>query len=639
MRIINNNTIIAIVIIILFTSLNIFSQNLTKEVSQAIEGKNEGEKIDLLIDFGDSFYKSKQYSKSVNCYNAASTIYLESNNNNGVAYCCNKIGNSYVKNKNYKKAISAFKKAKQNYASSNKKQIFNVTFNLADAYTYNKQYKIAIKYYKEAAIYVENINDHKNLAYIYNQIAGAYANWGNVAKAITYYKKAETKAGDSGLKSLELAIAQNIKDLEENISNKQAHVTEYDKQKKKEEKVYVENLKNDFESKKQEHLFSLKEISKLSYENQAKQYKLHAINEKYNKEVAENKLNAQEIKNLEQEKTIHKLEILQKENEINNQRKVLVIIGASLILLILLFFFIVILYRQKRKNLFIVEKQKEEINQHNTILNKVNEEIASQRDTLEEQNDNITKSILYAEKIQNSILPSQNLISQNIANFFVLFKPKDIVSGDFYWFYKKGDSYWGAIVDCTGHGVPGAFMSMIGNSLLNKIILEEATTTPSGLLTKLNKELKYALGQSKREDASDDGMDMTVVKINQKKKEMLISLANHSAIVVKENKAEIIEGDIYSIGGLFSDMEDLEFTDKVVDISKGTSIYMYSDGYQDQFGGPKNKKYTPERLKDKIIELQNLKLSEQNKALEHEIEEWKGNTNQIDDILVVGIKF
>ena len=606
----------AVLLLVLLATLNLFSQNLPLDVTTALEGKQDGEKINILVAFGKDYFKKSDLDNSVSCYRAAGDLYDKVGNKEGLAYCQRKAGMAYYKKGDYTKTIEILKSAKKNYTAINDNNgIYNSAFTIGDSYSRKKDSKNAIKIYNEA---LKVTNNPKKEAEVLYRIAISYNQWGNYEQAILYFKKAEKKANSVGLQDLANKAKNNIETVESNLNNKKNRITQFEEEKEQEKEEYVENLQEDLEVTKQENLISLKEIDKLSYENQVKQYKLHLIQDKYDKQLLENEIKSKDIELLKTANQLKQAEIETKEIKINNQRKVLVIIGVSLAVVLLLLFYIAVLYRQKKKTLILVNKQKEEISK---------------------QNLEITDSIRYAQKIQRSILPSNDKVSSYIKDFFVIFKPKNIVSGDFYWFYQKGDDVWGAIVDCTGHGVPGAFMSMIGNSLLNKIITEKEVASPSDLLMRLNAELNYALKQNQNEDISDDGMDMTVIKINEKKSEFTLSLANHNAIVIEDNKAYRLKGDIYSIGGLFSELPEIAFTDHTFKISKGTSVYMFSDGYEDQFGGVDNKKYSIERMEKKIVSIQDKVLAEQKDILKTDFDKWKAGLDQIDDVLIFGLKF
>ncbi len=635
---------ILLLVVFVISTVGVFSQNLPNEVKNELNGKDANAQLDILLNYGKK-YSNSNVANSVNCYKAASNIYEKAGDKAGIAYCINKAGKVYLKAKNYNSAITEFERAKEMYnAVGDKKNQYSVTFNIGDSYMYLKKYNKAIKTYKEAYSLIKNNNDYKSQAYILNQLGAAYASSGNKKDAYNTFEKALGKAKKANLNDLASGIQINLDKAKWNKASKK------EKQQIKENEdvenaQIVKNLQEDIEIKEQQNLMSMQEIEKLSFEMQAKELKLVHIQDEYEKQLMENEIKEGSIKLLEAQNNLKEYKIKEGETKIAEQRKILIIIGASLAVVILLLLFIIVLYRQKKKNLAIVKKQKEVIDEKNTILSQANEEIAAQRDELEEQKDvlnkqnvEITASIKYAERIQNSILPSHDRISKYIPNYFIFFSPKNIVSGDFYWFNKKGDEYWGAVVDCTGHGVPGAFMSMIGNSLLNKIILEAEVTTPAILLKRLNKEIDYALNQNRGDDTTDDGMDMTVVKINSNDKKFTISLANHNAVVVKGDKLHRIEGDIFSIGGLFYSEND-EFTNHEISMDEGTSVYMFSDGYQDQFGGKDNKKYTIEKMEQNFLSIKDKTMQEQQDIMTNEFDEWKGINEQIDDILLVGIKF
>ena len=269
--------------------------------------------------------------------------------------------------------------------------------------------------------------------------------------------------------------------------------------------------------------------------------------------------------------------------------------------------------------------------------NKKLEEIVKDRTKeIEDKNVLITDSIKYAKHIQNAVLPSQEIISEEFKNAFIYFKPRDIVSGDFYWYHKKNNSHYIAVADCTGHGVPGAFMSMIGNTLLNQIIRESDIEKPSEILGRLNIELKKAFVSS---ETQDDGMDITVCRINRNDNTFEISMANHIALIVCDNKVEEIEGDIFSIGGPFAKPEELQFANYKRDIKPNMSLYMFSDGYSDQFGGPEDKKLMISKLKELVLENVQKDIGEQKNIIKEYFVKWKGDSKQIDDVLIIGIKF
>lgn len=277
------------------------------------------------------------------------------------------------------------------------------------------------------------------------------------------------------------------------------------------------------------------------------------------------------------------------------------------------------------------------------------EKVIERTKKIEEQKTKITDSIAYAKKIQEAMLPSEKLLKSHFPDSFIFFRPKDIVSGDFYWFAQPETDEWGkvnrqvflAAADCTGHGVPGAFMSMIGNTLLNEIVNNKKVFSPAQILSDLNIGVIDALNQKDvdNEESQSDGMDITICKIDKQKGIIELSCANHVVIVINDEGSQIIEGDIYSIGGLFSVIRKPKYTNHTIKITKNTSLYMFSDGYQDQFGGIKNQKFMLNRLQELLFEIRNEPMSLQLKKIEDSFDKWKGDQRQIDDILVMGVRF
>ena len=273
-------------------------------------------------------------------------------------------------------------------------------------------------------------------------------------------------------------------------------------------------------------------------------------------------------------------------------------------------------------------------------LKKSQEIINNQNKLLSKRNAQITKSISYAKRIQDALLPLSEKINNSLDNYFVLYLPKDIVSGDHYWITREKDISIIAVIDSTGHGVPGAFMSIIGHNLLKEIVIEKKITEPDIILKHLNSEVNKALHSSNEEyNYQHDGMDVTICQIDHYNNTIKLAGANHYCYIVKNNTLEIIEGDIFSIGGLLSQNTKLKFTNHEFNIKDIQGLYMFSDGYQDQFGGPENKKFMVTQFKRLLEEIHNETSLDQKRILKEKFLNWKGNYDQIDDVLVFGIKF
>lgn len=259
-------------------------------------------------------------------------------------------------------------------------------------------------------------------------------------------------------------------------------------------------------------------------------------------------------------------------------------------------------------------------------------EVVQKSMEIEEKNRDITASIRYAERIQRAMLPKEDTFRDT----FVLFLPKDIVSGDFYWMYDNGDWQFIAAADCTGHGVPGAFMSIIGHNSLNKVVREYGLTRPAAIVDQLNIEVMKSLLQ-RHEKAINDGMDLALIAFNKKNFTLEFAGAYTPLYVVRRGEVTVYKGDRFPIGMATMD-EKKNFTNQPVEIQPGDMIYMCSDGYADQFGSADIKKFKSANVKRVLSEIWHLPMAEQKYRLEKEIMDWKGDLNQVDDIMFIGTK-
>ena len=247
----------------------------------------------------------------------------------------------------------------------------------------------------------------------------------------------------------------------------------------------------------------------------------------------------------------------------------------------------------------------------------------------------LNDSINYAKRIQNAMLPDTALLHDCFPESFIFFRPKDVLSGDFYWFKNDGNTFFAAAADCTGHGIPGALMSMIGIEKLNSSVL--TTKLPSEILKQLNKNIVFALSQSNQYEHSFDGMDIALCSINIDTLILHFAGANRPLWIVRNNTIEEIKGTKQAIGGI-STMLTPNFESIEIQLYKGDTFYMFSDGFADQFGGESDKKLLSKNFKQLLLSMQGLLMSEQEIHLLQFIETWKATTDQIDDILVIGIR-
>lgn len=260
--------------------------------------------------------------------------------------------------------------------------------------------------------------------------------------------------------------------------------------------------------------------------------------------------------------------------------------------------------------------------------------ISKQKEIIEKKNINITASITYAERIQKASLPQIEAIQTELTNSFILFKPKDIVSGDFYWFSKLGNKIIIAAVDCTGHGVPGAFMSLVGLNLLSAIVNENKITETNLILEELHKRVRIALRQDIT--SNQDGMDMSLCVIDKVEKKIEFTGARNPLIYIQNNTLFRIKGDKRGIGGTQSTHST--FTKHTISFQEKTSFYLFTDGYQDQFGGENDRKFMIKNMMDMFLKNHQLPMKEQKQIYEDKIIKWMQSSKQIDDILMIGFQ-
>lgn len=254
------------------------------------------------------------------------------------------------------------------------------------------------------------------------------------------------------------------------------------------------------------------------------------------------------------------------------------------------------------------------------------------------KNKKITESINYARRIQGAILPNNRFINKVLPESFILYKAKDVVSGDFPWFMQIGDDIYLAAVDCTGHGVPGALISLIGYFLLNDIVRSRKISDPGLILDQLDEGVTQTLKQDLDDSKTKDGMDIALCKINLKKGEVEYAGAHRSLYFVHQGELTEFKGNKFPIGGgIYKNQTN--FTNNKVKISKGDSIFFCSDGFPDQFGGPLNRKFGPQKLRELILNNLNEDMNKVHEIIEAEWEEWKGDVKQTDDVLLIGVKF
>ena len=302
------------------------------------------------------------------------------------------------------------------------------------------------------------------------------------------------------------------------------------------------------------------------------------------------------------------LDDIKHNQEIKTQKKVQIVLFTGIIIVV---FFLVFIYKQlattKKQKVVIEEKQQE-----------------------------ISDSINYAKRIQDAMMTSSVYLENTLPKSFIFFKPKDVVSGDFYWIHKdQEDNIFFTVADCTGHGVPGAFMSMIGTSLLNEIIIEKGIKDTDKILNEMRAQIIKSLGQEE-EGSQKDGMDISLCKLNMKNKTVEFSGAHNSLIHISGEELKTYRGDHQPVGLLLGDKKP--FTKHKIKLKKDDMLYIYSDGYQDQFGGERGKKYMAANFKKQLLKISSKDEKEQLKLLSKDFSTWIQDYEQIDDICVMGVR-
>lgn len=297
-----------------------------------------------------------------------------------------------------------------------------------------------------------------------------------------------------------------------------------------------------------------------------------------------------------------------------------------------------------KQDLSMAMQQVEELSETNAHLitatfreRALKKELAASKELIESQTKKIQDSINYSLRIQQSIIPSNDTFNEALNNHFVFYKPKDVVSGDFPWMFTKGDYVYVAAVDCTGHGVPGAMMSMIGNLLLNSIVGNGPAKTPSEVLAELHKSVVYTLKQDAEGNKAADGMDAALCRINYKENELMFSGAHLPLIFMRNGELQTFKGDKFPVGGMQYRNRN-KYSDQTIKLERGDKFYVFSDGIIDQIGGEEGRKWMSVSLKEFIETNNHLPMSEIHQKIEDTFNEYKGDYKQVDDVLLIGVE-
>ncbi|MCO5252647.1 MAG: SpoIIE family protein phosphatase [Candidatus Kapabacteria bacterium] len=386
--------------------------------------------------------------------------------------------------------------------------------------------------------------------------------------------------------------------------------------------LYLLELKNENLT---QALVYLDNYSKILSEEIKSSSLLREINKRLNLERTKRAISQDKLSEIELVNTNMELQMQLKESMLKNQKQTIYYISLFLGLFIIILIILFILFGSKKKSNALLEEKNQRLESVNELLNKQNE-------TIVEQTERIMDSINYGLTIQNAMLPSDTFIRGLFAENFVFFKPKDVVSGDFYWFKKVGGIRFAAVIDCTGHGVPGAFMSMIGNTLLNEIVVNDLVSNPAEILDELDKRVSHSL-QNAENYVVNDGMDVCLISVDELGN-VNFAGARRPVYIVRENEILEIKGEQQSIGSFSG---DLNYTLHELGNQNNSMIYLTSDGFADQ-NNEVNKKYSTKKLKNLLYLLSQKGAEEQLNIINQEFEDHIGNERQRDDITIIGLR-
>jgi serine phosphatase RsbU (regulator of sigma subunit) len=579
--------------------------------------KNESELTAVYVNTGSAYRSLGNFSKALDYNFQALRIAEKLDKKDRIADCKNAIGNIYRQKNNLDLALKYSKEALVIYLEVNDLEgISRVSGNIGIIYSELKDSKSALEYYFKSLEIRLKLNSLSSISNCYSNIACEYYEMSKFSEALMYHNKALVLNEQLNNKK---GVAIDLTNIAA-VNTKQKKYTEALERLKLAEQYAEETKFRDL----------LKEIYQTTAQNyeligdfkNAYQYhqKFTAIKDAiYNDN--ENEIIAEMQTKYETDKKDSEIELLNTAKKLQDadlKRKSIIIWAflVGLVLVIVLAFYIYRGYKIKQKANEVITQQKKEVEQQKTII--------------EEKQKEIVDSITYAKRIQYALLASDSFLETHLPEYFVLFKPKDIVSGDFYWAATQGDSFYLAACDSTGHGVPGAFMSLLNTGFLSEAIKEKKIAAPNEIFNYVRKRLIESISNEHQQD----GMDATLIKINNNKLEY--ASANNKAVVIRNNELIELSCDKMPIGK--SPKENQSFSSFSFDLLKGDCIYLFTDGFADQFGGENGKKFKYKQLHSTLIANSSEPMERQKAFLSNVFEVWKGNLEQVDDVLLIGIR-
>ncbi|MBN1597264.1 MAG: response regulator [Bacteroidales bacterium] len=542
---------------------------------------------------GYLYWQIDAKKEAIDYFDQAIQLNLQTGNKNALRVIYSNLGLIYSEQGNYQQAIESFKKSLEiNLAKGNKNDAASDYLNIAlsfQALGYYAESNSRAKQALEKALELDNLTLAKSC---YGALAENEEKLGNNKAASGYYEKYTTLSKHLQKQEME-AMASKTKEIERQVQTKEKQL--------------------------RSTLDTLGEVLELNREMQLENALLNKENQL--KEAQKARLEAQQDKLKAKEKT---------------RRTQLIAMGVVALLIFCIAVLIFWQFSQKKKANNLLKDQNAEIERQKT-------EIEKQRDLANIQKKKITDSIQYARRIQTAVIPPVSVIEQKLSDYFVLYKPKDIVSGDFYWWNLKDDVLIIAAADCTGHGVPGAFMSMLGvaflNEIVNKIVVNKhiSALNADEILNQLREMVITSLHQTGDTNENKDGMDISLCIIDFEHKKLQYAGANNPLYIIRDS--EIIQYSPDKMPVSFHQNRNKPFRKHEVILKHDDRIYLFSDGFVDQFGGDKGLKFLSKRFKEVLVNIHKQPMEEQKKLLEKSLTDWMGDRPQLDDILVIGLRF
>jgi serine phosphatase RsbU (regulator of sigma subunit) len=597
-------------LLILFLFLNFFmfivegnsqsgTESLLTELANAEAKSNDVEIANVCNKLGFNYWSAGQLDEAIHYFSRSLKINESNSNKNAVANLNNYLGLIYSDFNQFESSVLHLKKALEIRKSLNdKKNIFAELLNLAIVYRQEKDFNQAMSMLNTGLEIAKEMNDLNSLRRCYGMMAENYESLGNPEKSFEYFNLFAT--------------------IDKEINR-------------------IEQQRIETESKQQINLAQQKTREALTQKEQ-KEIQLIKTEEELSKEIQLSQSRQMEIELLNKENQIKELVLLEQSARLSNERIIRKAILFGLAISLSFGGGLFHAYRQTQRANTLLAKRNKEINQQKDRIEEQQLKIAEAYGEIKDQNQKINRSLIYAQRIQQAMLSHWDKINDHIPDSMVFFKPRDIVSGDFYYFNEikaMPNKCLIAAADCTGHGVPGAFMSMIGINLLHEIIELKNIVSPHEILFELNRGIRKSLKQDKSNNK--DGMDISLVVYDLESKTLEYSGARNPLIYFQDGKMREIKGNRQSIGGI-PDTENKIFSQKVIPVDRPTTFYLFSDGFQDQFGGEKGDKFLSKNFFKMLKEIHQYDWKEQEIFMETHLHRWKLHYPQIDDILIIGFR-